>query len=93
MAETLMCRARTAPLLIAQSLGTVGCVDRPHSLTLTPEDGVRSIVWTEQERTKNIVVRTLRRTHEASFHLMRLVTTEEPHVHERSDLTVFVLSE
>lgn len=92
MAETLMCRARTAPLLIGLSLGAVGCVDRLHSLILTPEDGVRSIVWTEQERAKNIAVRTLRRTHEASFHLVRLVTTEEPHVHERSDLTVFVLS-
>ncbi|MEK7766219.1 MAG: cupin domain-containing protein, partial [bacterium] len=50
------------------------------------------VEWTAEELAKPGAVRTLRATKEASFHVLRLVKPETPHVHDRSDLTVVVLS-
>lgn len=48
--------------------------------------------WTADELSRDIAVKTLRTTPEASFHLIRLKGAEPPHVHDRHDLTVFILS-
>lgn len=48
--------------------------------------------WTQRELAMPIARREVRRTDEASHHIVRLAGAETPHVHDRHDLTVFVLS-
>jgi len=48
--------------------------------------------WTEEEKARDVALRTLKVTKEASFHLVRVRTGEKPHVHDSHDGTVFVLS-
>jgi len=48
--------------------------------------------WTAEDRTKSVVVKELRRSDGMSAHAVRLLGAEPPHVHDRSDLSVFVLS-
>ena len=68
------------------------CSGRPPGRIVAPERGRAHAEWTVEERGKDLVVRNLRRTQEASFHLIRLRTAEPPHVHDRHDLTVFMLT-
>ena len=51
-----------------------------------------NVQWTTDELARNVAVKTLRTTAEASFHLIRLKGTEPPHVHDHHDLTVFIFS-
>jgi quercetin dioxygenase-like cupin family protein len=53
---------------------------------------VPAVAWTAEELAKTGAIRTLRATHEASFHVLRLDGAEQAHVHDRNDLTVVVLS-
>ncbi len=48
--------------------------------------------WTLEERSRDIVVRPLRATPEASYSIVMLSGAEPPHIHEKSDLTVFVIA-
>lgn len=50
------------------------------------------MVWTEDELGKDVAIKTVRQSEGASYHLVRLLKAEKPHVHDRSDLAVFVLS-
>jgi quercetin dioxygenase-like cupin family protein len=64
---------------------------QPHFIA---EDGVVSgIEWSAEELAspRAVVLRTLRSTQEASHHAILLRGSEQPHVHDRHDLTVFVL--
>ena len=67
------------------------CADHQHGRIMTSE-GIRRASWTDEELSKQIAVRGLGKTSEASFHLVRVVGAEKPHIHEQSDLTTFVLS-
>lgn len=53
---------------------------------------MQAVSWTHDDRMKDIAVHHLRRTETASHHLVRLSGSEVPHTHEKSDLTVTVLS-
>ena len=59
---------------------------------ISPQGLPIRVVWSEQERAKDITLKTLRTTAEASFHLIHLKGTEKPHVHELHDVAVFILS-
>lgn len=59
---------------------------------ISPEGILPKTAWSREERQKEIAVRTLKTTQEASFHLIRLRTTEKPHTHNNHDLTVVMLS-
>lgn len=48
--------------------------------------------WSEGDLAKPIARREVRRTDEASHHIVRISGAEKQHVHDRHDLTVFVLS-
>lgn len=58
---------------------------------ITPE-GSPDVAWTDEELGKDVAIKTVRQTDAASYHVVRLLKAEKPHVHDRSDLTVFVLS-
>jgi mannose-6-phosphate isomerase-like protein (cupin superfamily) len=70
----------------------LGCEDDRGAVVLTPAGITKRIAWDDKELAKEIAVKTLRKTEAASFHVVRIVTAENPHVHDRSDLSVFVLS-
>ena len=59
---------------------------------LGPSGVVPAVAWTAEERARDVALRTLRATEHASHHVARLAGAEKPHVHERSDLVVTVLS-
>lgn len=64
--------------------GWIGRLVQPGQVT-------SSVEWVEAETKSDIAIRKLRETPEASFQIVRLNTAEKPHVHQRHDLTVFIL--
>lgn len=68
-----------------------GCVQLQNGSVFTPKEGLWQPKWSENELAQEIVVRNLRFTPETSHHIIRLITTERPHIHKDHDLTVFVL--
>lgn len=69
----------------------VACASEPRGAIVTPGGVTSRIEWTAEEQARDIAVRTLRVDNDASHHVVRLAGSEEPHVHDRSDLAVFVL--
>lgn len=67
-----------------------GC-ESSRGLRITPDKTWSGADWTEEEKAREIAVRNLWQTSEASAHRIRLAKAEKPHVHEHHDLTVFVL--
>ena len=56
-------------------------------------DGISSpVVWSREEMEKEIAQRQVSKTQNVSHHVIRLRTHEQPHAHDRHDLTVFQLS-
>lgn len=76
--------------LILLEAGTAGCASS-RGLRITPDKTWAGADWNEEEKTREVAVRNLWQTSEASAHRIRLVTAEKPHVHDHHDLTVFVL--
>lgn len=64
----------------------------PAGVVMTPDGSLPAITWTDEELAKDVALRTVRQTDAASYHVVRLLRAEKPHAHDRSDLTVFVLS-
>jgi mannose-6-phosphate isomerase-like protein (cupin superfamily) len=59
---------------------------------ISPSGVIERGDWTEEELKMELAIRHLRRTEQLSFHRVRALGAEKPHVHDRHDLTVFVLS-
>lgn len=56
------------------------------------DGSLAAVSWSEEERAREIALKTLRTTNEASYHLVRLRGAEKLHVHDTHDVTVFLLS-
>ena len=73
-------------------LTLIGCASQaPWGRIILPDRDLPAIQWREDEKSAPFVLRTLKRTQDASFHIVRLLKAEEPHVHDTHDGTVFVL--
>lgn len=59
---------------------------------ITPEDQTTVADWTEDEKSREVAMRNLRRSDEASFHLLRVAKQRKGTVHEQSDLVISVIS-
>lgn len=82
----LACSAACAP-------GSANVALRPSGVVITPEGNIAEPAWTEQELSQQVSMRNLRRTPEASFHLLHVNGKESSaYVHERSDLTLMVVA-
>ena len=57
---------------------------------ISPEGLTQEINWTAEERAKDLAIRTLKTTLEASYHVIRLATLEPPHTHDTHDAVVFM---
>ena len=51
-----------------------------------------NVQWSPDELARDVAVKKLGGTAEASFHFVHLKGAEPPHVHDRHDLTVFIFS-
>ena len=58
---------------------------------ISAEGSEKPAPWTKKEKRSAIARRTLRKTSEASFHLIRLAGAEKPHYHKDHDLTASIL--
>ncbi|HTL48957.1 MAG TPA: cupin domain-containing protein [Verrucomicrobiae bacterium] len=64
----------------------------PRGKRISPEKAWDEIEWSAEEKSRDVAVRTLWKTSEASAHAVRLSTAEKPHVHDRHDMVIFVRS-
>jgi mannose-6-phosphate isomerase-like protein (cupin superfamily) len=77
--------------LVAAVLG--GCHSHgPTPSVITPDAFRRVVEWTEADRAKPIAKLDVSRDASSSHHIIRLAGPEKPHVHDRHDLTVSVMS-
>lgn len=80
------------PLLCCVALIASSCHSAPKERgVLTPGGFSSSAGWTREEKEVAIARRLLKTTPESSHFLIRLLTLEEPHVHQDHDLVVTVL--
>lgn len=60
---------------------------------ITPEGNIADSHWSESELALPVTLRNLRRSPEASFHLLRVAGKEpQSYVYQKSDLVLFVVS-
>jgi mannose-6-phosphate isomerase-like protein (cupin superfamily) len=71
---------------------TRGPADAARGKLITPSEQDAQAAWTESERDAPLVMRNLRRSPEASFHLLRVKGQRDAHMHASSDLSVFMLA-
>jgi mannose-6-phosphate isomerase-like protein (cupin superfamily) len=71
---------------------SAGCAR--HGRFIVPSSGVvvEKVPWTTEESAKDIAVVEVRRGNWSSQHVVRLKGAEKPHVHDRHDLVVTLLS-
>jgi len=73
-----------------------GCAAAPQkqglSKVISPAQSGNPTSWDEAELAAPVAIRTLRRTPEASFHLARVQAELGRRLHEKSDLTLVVVS-
>lgn len=70
----------------------LGCADHHRATVLTPDGPLPRVEWSAEELNKDIAFRPLRATDAAGYAIVRLRGQEKPHVHDRSDLTVIILT-
>ncbi len=84
--------------LLAACMGLCGCSTLgtakvpPRVKLITPQRVYHQLTWNPEELTKDVAVRSHRVTRSASYHTVRVRTAEKPHVHDKHDMVVTVLS-
>jgi mannose-6-phosphate isomerase-like protein (cupin superfamily) len=85
---------RTLAVLLL-CLAASGCAtahERTFAKVISPAQSGNPTSWTESEQQAPKVIRNLRRTPEASFHLVRVKTELVRRLHDNSDLSMVVVS-
>jgi mannose-6-phosphate isomerase-like protein (cupin superfamily) len=59
---------------------------------IRPEEPGGQPQWSERERNQPVALRNVRRSDQASFHLLRLRAEQPAYAHDRSDLVFMVLA-
>lgn len=75
--------------VLLASLLLVGCTESPK--IVFKDKNYQNVLWTAEEKQKNIAVRHLARSEYSSSHLLRVKGAEKPHFHDHHDLTVTVV--
>lgn len=65
---------------------------KPRGKFISPSEQGALTEWSDEERQRPVAMRNLRRSPEASFHLMRIAGERRAHVHEQSDLVFMMLA-
>lgn len=82
-------------VLPAVCLSLAACMtpqSRAAGVVVSPADGASQSGWSEEEKASNVVLRNLRQTQEASFHLLRVKTELPRRKHAQSDLVLMVVA-
>lgn len=81
------------------SLLNIGCqtadanrVSDKRVRVITPNQIYDATRWTTEERIRDVATRSIRVTRNASYHLICLNTSQQPHVHDQHDLVMTMLS-
>lgn len=64
----------------------------PHTSVAEGNKTEPNVQWSPDERARDVAVKTLGATAQASFHFVHLKGAEPLHVHDRHDLTIFIFS-
>lgn len=78
-------------LSLAPLLACMTPDSRASGTIISPAEGAQG-GWTEQEKAAKVVVRNLRESPEASFHVLRVATELSFRKHKSSDLVLMVVS-
>lgn len=65
---------------------------RAAGVVVSPADAASTTQWSDDERNAEVVMRNLRQSDEASFHLLRVRTALPPRKHEKSDMVLMVVA-
>lgn len=71
-------------------LGALTACSRPSWQLVRPETTIPSIEWSPEEEKLDYAIHNMGGTQEASYHVVRVRTTEGPHFHDRHDLVVSI---
>ena len=85
LAASLLTACASASASTPMASGTRGTL-------ITPSGQSSSVEWSAAEQAQQVALRNLRRSPEASFHLLRIRAEQTAHVHERSDLVLMLLA-
>lgn len=80
--------------LLVLLLSLFGCMtpaSRAAGTIISPDEAATA-AWTDQEKAANVVVRNLRQSSEASFHVLRVGTELSLRKHLKSDLVLIVVA-
>jgi mannose-6-phosphate isomerase-like protein (cupin superfamily) len=80
------------PALLCALSACVSAPTRAPGMVVSPADPSSQASWSEEEQRAEVAMRNLRRTPEASFHLLRLRGELRPRKHEQSDLVLLVVA-
>jgi mannose-6-phosphate isomerase-like protein (cupin superfamily) len=91
------CREPLCPTATAQASASASTTPLAPAPTLagkvvSPGGSLPAVTWSDEELGKDVAIKTVRQSDGASHHVVRLLKAEKPHVHDRSDLVVIVLS-
>ena len=67
-----------------------GCTDSPK--VVFPNKEYKDFVWNEVNKQKNIAIHNLDSNNYSSTHLIHLKGSEQPHFHDKHNLTVTIIS-
>ena len=80
----------TAKLILLSIIAAI--LLSPHTSVAEGNKTEPNVQWSPDELARDVAVKNLGATAEASFHFVRLKEAEPPHIHDRHDLTVFIFS-
>lgn len=82
------------PALLVLAFSLIGCMTPAtrKAGTIISSDETASAPWTDQEKRASTVVRNLRQSSEASFHVLRVGTELSYRKHMNSDLVLMVVA-
>lgn len=75
-----------------ETTGSTRKINAHRARIIRPNQVMAATQWTNEEFNKDVAVRSIRVTRNASYHLICLNTSEKPHIHDHHDLIVTVLS-
>lgn len=79
-------------LLVFSLLAFAGCSSQTSWKRVDPSGVLEGHAWPEEDLEKQVAQFKLGETETQSFHLVRLLGAEAPHVHDRHDASVTMLS-
>jgi quercetin dioxygenase-like cupin family protein len=79
-------------LLLLSLTACMTPASRAAGVVVSPADGSSASGWTNEEKSANVVLRNLRQTENASFHLLRVRSELPRRKHAQADLVLVVVA-